>query len=183
MQIHDKYALFLKLGFAVHPNRTILICCKKSNKNSYNKYSFFVFILKIYNNYDMIMPIFFPNNHIRLAVTSYSFSVSPSLESNLDNCLKHFIFLSVSISWHDALLNCLYTELISKLNRILLLLQLLWRHIKWSLPSECACELLLDDEHLTTVSLVDACLTGLLFAERLPPCLLKNVSIPTGFWG
>lgn len=58
MQIHDKYALFLKLGFAVHPNRTILIRSKKSNKNLNNKYPFFVFILKIYNNYDMIMPIF-----------------------------------------------------------------------------------------------------------------------------
>lgn len=50
----------IEMGFAVHPNRTILISCKKSNKNLNNKYPFFVFILKIYNNYDMIMPIFSP---------------------------------------------------------------------------------------------------------------------------
>lgn len=51
--------MFLKLGFVVYLNRMILINCKKLNKNLYNKYFFFVFILKIYNNYDMIMLIFF----------------------------------------------------------------------------------------------------------------------------
>lgn len=50
---------FLKLGFVVYLNRMILISCKKLNKNLNNKYFFFVFILKIYNNYDMIMLIFF----------------------------------------------------------------------------------------------------------------------------
>lgn len=48
---------------------------------------------------------------------------------------------------------------------------------------ECVCELLFDDEYLIIVFLVDVCLIGLLFVERLLLCLLKNVFILIGFWG